>query len=119
MNIEELRSYCLSKQGATEDLPFGDDVLAFRIASKIFALSNLKEERPSVNLKCDPILAIQLREKYPGDVIPGYHMNKKHWNTVYLESAMKDSYLKHLVNHSYELVLAGLPPKLRNQFRET
>ncbi|HKK88991.1 MAG TPA: MmcQ/YjbR family DNA-binding protein [Saprospiraceae bacterium] len=116
MNIEALRDYCLSKAGATEDLPFGEDTLAFRVASKIFALTNLNDDRARVNLKCDPKLALELREKYPGDIIPGYHMNKKHWNTVYLDGAVSDSYLIHLVNHSYELVVAGLPPKLRNQY---
>lgn len=119
MNIEELREYCLNKAGTSEDLPFGEDTLAFRVAAKIFALTNLNDEHPRVNLKCDPKLAIELRDKYPGDIVPGYHMNKKHWNTVYLERGVPNSYLKHLVNHSYELVVAGLPPKLRKQFIPT
>ena len=116
MNIEELRHFCLNKPGATEDLPFGPDTLAFRVESKIFAITNLEDLPPRVNLKCHPELAIELREKYAGDIIPGYHMNKKHWNTVYLESSVPDRYLRHLINHSYELVVAGLPPGKRKKF---
>ncbi len=87
MNIEALRNYCLSKKMVTEDTPFGDQTLVFRVMEKIFALTGLDTEHCSVNLKCDPDFAIELREKY-ADIQPGYHMNKKHWNTVACENGL-------------------------------
>ncbi len=115
MNIEELRTYCLSKKAVTEDFPFGETTLVFRILGKLFALTSLDTEEPSVNLKCEPELAILLRDKYEA-VIPGYHMNKKHWNTVYLESDLKDSKLKELIDHSYDLVIGKLTKREREQY---
>ena len=102
MNIEELRDYCLSLPGAGEDFPFDETTLAFKVKGKIFVLTNL--ERPlSVNLKCDPELAIELREHYPS-VLPGYHMNKKHWNTVHIDGSVGDDRLKEWIFMSYKLV---------------
>lgn len=110
MNIEEFRSYCLSRKQATEDFPFDEFTLVFRVGNKIFAITGLDEVEPRVNLKCDPDRAEALREEYP-DIIPGWHMNKKHWNTVYLERELSDVVIKSLIDHSYELVFNSLPKK--------
>jgi len=103
MNIEVLRDYCISKKNVTESFPFGDDTLVFKVAGKIFALANLEGDL-SINLKCDPARAIELRERY-SSVIPGYHMNKKHWNTIYLDGSLPDKEVFSWVDHSYDLVL--------------
>ena len=102
MNIESLRDYCISKPGATEGFPFGDDTLVFKVKGKIFALANLDGDL-SVNLKCDPDRAIALREHY-SSVIPGYHMNKKYWNTIYIDGTIPDKEVYSWIDHSYELV---------------
>jgi predicted DNA-binding protein (MmcQ/YjbR family) len=102
MNIEILREYCISKKGVTESFPFGDDTLVFKANEKIFALVNLNGEL-SINLKCDPSLAIELRERY-SSVIAGYHMNKKHWNTIFLDGSVPDKEILKWIDHSYELV---------------
>lgn len=107
MNIELLRDYCLEKADTTEGLPFGDDTLVFKVKNKMFALANL-DGPLRVNLKCDPGRAIELREKYES-VIPGYHMNKKHWNTIISDGGLPDSEIFELVDHSYNLVLASIP----------
>lgn len=114
MRLDELRHYCLSKEQAGEDLPFGPDVLVFRVLGKMFALVNVEGLPRSVNLKCDPEWAMELRESYP-DIEPGYHMNKKHWNTVQLEGELSDDFLVELIDHSYDLVVAGLPKSARKQ----
>ncbi len=112
MNFKALDAYLLSKQGATYDYPFDDVVRVYRIAEKIFALTS--DTHPlSVNLKCDPIYALELRSLYEG-VTQGYHMNKKHWNTVMLEeSDVDDESIKELIDHSYELVYNSLSKKKR------
>lgn len=102
MNIEILREYCISKRNVTEGFPFGDDTLVFKTEGRIFALVNLEGEL-SVNLKCDPVLAIELRERY-SSVVPGYHMNKKHWNTVYIDGSVPDKEVFSWIDHSYDLV---------------
>jgi predicted DNA-binding protein (MmcQ/YjbR family) len=102
MNIESVREYCLSKQGADESFPFGETALVFKVAGKMFALVSLDSE-PSINLKCDPEKAIDLREQY-SFVVAGYHMNKQHWNTVYLDYSLPDKLLKEWIDHSYDLV---------------
>jgi predicted DNA-binding protein (MmcQ/YjbR family) len=102
MDIEILRDYCIAKKDATESFPFGEDTLVFKVNGKIFALANLDGE-PSVNLKCDPDFALELREKYPA-VTPGYHMNKKHWNTVILDGSVPDKEVFSWIDHSYKLV---------------
>ncbi len=111
MDIESIRHYCLSKLAATEDTPFGDEVLAFRVMGKIFGLVSLDprdlEKGVSINLKCDPDYAVELREKYT-DIQPGYHMNKKHWNTVQCENGLDVQLIKSLIDHSYELIVKSL-----------
>jgi len=103
MNVETLREYCISKKNVTESFPFGDDTLVFKTGGRIFALVNLEGDL-SINLKCNPALAIELRERY-SSVIPGYHMNKKHWNTVYIDGSVPDKEVFSWVDHSYDLVL--------------
>lgn len=102
MNIEELRDYCLSLPGASEHFPFDETTLVFKANDKIFALTDLEGEL-SVNLKCDPELAIELREQYPS-VKPGYHMNKKHWNTVDIDGTLSDKLIIEWIDHSYKLI---------------
>ena len=103
MNIEELRDYCLSLPGADESFPFDETTLTFKVNGKIFALTDL-EPPLSVNLKCDPELAIELREHYPS-VLPGYHMNKKHWNTVHIDGSVGYDLIKEWILMSYKLVI--------------
>jgi predicted DNA-binding protein (MmcQ/YjbR family) len=103
MNIESLREYCLSKPGAEETLPFGPDTLVYKVNGKIFLLTGLDEEQLSFNVKCDPDKAIELREEFPC-VLPGYHMNKKHWNTILVDGSVSSKQLKEWIDHSYELV---------------
>jgi predicted DNA-binding protein (MmcQ/YjbR family) len=102
MDIETLRDYCISKKGSRETFPFGDDTLVFKVKEKIFALVNLDGDL-SINLKCDPVLAIDLRERY-SSVTPGYHMNKKHWNTVLLDGSVPDKEVFSWIDHSYDLI---------------
>ncbi|WP_213520966.1 MmcQ/YjbR family DNA-binding protein [Nonlabens sp.] len=114
MQIDELRDYCLSKKGVTEEFPFDEVTLVFKVMNKIFCLAALKKwERgeKTINLKCDPVKAIELREKYYGTVIGGFHSNKKHWNTIYTDRDMPPEKLKHWINHSYELVVSNLTRK--------
>jgi len=114
MNIEEYRNFCLSFSGATEDLPFDENTLCFKIMGKIFSICDI-EEFESINLKCDPVKAIELRETYPDVVVPGYHMNKKHWNTVSMQSNLPDELIKKWITNSYNLVVAKLPKKDREK----
>lgn len=113
MNVEEVRGYCLSKKGAIEGFPFDDTTLVVKVGDKIFALLSLEGES-SINLKCDPLRAIELREIYPS-IIPGYHMNKKHWNTVMLDGSLPNDLILSMLDHSYELVFNSLPEKLRKE----
>jgi len=106
-NIESFREYCLSLPGVTESFPFDESTLVFKVINKLFALTGLNSPEFKVNLKCDPVKALELRAEYP-DVIPGYHMNKKHWNTVYFDGDLPDDLLVELVDHSYDLVVAKL-----------
>jgi len=103
MNIESLREYCISKPGASESFPFGDDTLVFKVKNKMFALVNLEGDL-SINLKCDPDLAVELREKYSA-VTPGYHMNKKFWNTVLCDGYVPDPLIENWIDHSYNLIV--------------
>lgn len=112
MHIEAIRSYCLGKKGVSESFPFDEETLVFKVLGKIFLLAPLERVPSQVNLKCDPLRALELRESYDGIVVPGYHMNKKHWNTLYIEQ-LPEQLLKELIDHSYELVVAGLPKKQR------
>jgi predicted DNA-binding protein (MmcQ/YjbR family) len=102
MNVESIREYCIKKERVTEGFPFGDDTLVFKVDGKIFALLNLDGDL-SINLKCDPGYAIELRERYQS-VIPGYHMNKKHWNTVLIDGTVPDREVLNWIDHSYELI---------------
>jgi predicted DNA-binding protein (MmcQ/YjbR family) len=108
MDLEQFREYCLSKPGTTEGTPFGPDVLVFKIGGKMFALAALDEVPATVNLKCDPDLALDLRDRHD-QVRPGYHMNKKHWNTVEIEGGIPDAELRKMIDHSYDLVIKRLP----------
>ena len=110
MNIEELRDYCLQKPGVTEGFPFGEDTLVFKVGEKIFLLTGL--DSPSFNAKCDPELAVELREQHD-EVKPGFHMNKKHWNTVHTDGSLTNKQLRNMIDHSYELVFKSLPKKLQ------
>jgi predicted DNA-binding protein (MmcQ/YjbR family) len=103
MNIESLREYCLSKPGAEETLPFGPDTLVFKVAGKAFLLTGLDREDLRFNVKCDPDKALELREEYPC-VLPGYHMNKKHWNTIVVDGSVSSKQLKEWIDDSYNLV---------------
>jgi predicted DNA-binding protein (MmcQ/YjbR family) len=111
MNIESLRDYCLSKPGVTESFPFGEETLVFKLKDKIFLLCGLKNP-DRFNVKCDPEKAISLREEYE-EVQPGYHMNKTHWNTVYMNGRLNDTRLMEMIDHSYELIKRSLPANKR------
>ncbi|WP_186757476.1 MmcQ/YjbR family DNA-binding protein [Echinicola salinicaeni] len=113
MDIVFFRDYCLAKSGVTEDTPFGPETLCFKVGGKIFAITDIALFE-SVNLKCDPERAVELREHYSG-IIPGYHMNKKHWNTVSSKGDVPDRLILELVDHSYNLIFKGLPKKLQNE----
>src|SRR5205809_931145 len=112
MDAADFREYCLQKDAAIEDTPFGKDVLVFKVAGKMFALAALDEIPVTANLKCDPDLALELRDQYE-QVRPGYHMNKKHWNTVEIDSGMSDTELRKMIDHSYDLVIKSLPKAAR------
>jgi len=107
MNIEEFREYCMAKPGVTEEFPFDEVTLVFKVAGKVFVLTNLDGDW-SLNLKCDPERAIELREQYPA-IQPGYHMNKVHWNTVMMDGSLSQKLILELIDHSYQLVVAKLP----------
>ena len=109
MNIEEFRAYCLSKKGVSECMPFGPDTLVFKVLDKMFALAPL-DESFSFSVKCDPELAVDLRERYPC-VQPGYHMNKKMWNTITVDGSVSDDMLYQWIDHSYNEVIKGMPRK--------
>jgi len=112
MNVEEVRDYCLSKKSVTESTPFDDVTLVFKVAGKMFALLPLDEINLSINLKCEPEKAVSLREMYPS-VKPGYHMNKNHWNTVYVDGTVEKKLILQWIDDSYQLVINSLPRKTR------
>ncbi len=113
MNIEDFVTYCLAKPNVEECFPFGPENLVFKVFGKIFTIVDLEGIPLKANLKCDPDYAVQLRDEYE-DVQPGYHMNKKHWNTVTLEGHLENRLIKSLIDHSYELVVKSLPAKQKN-----
>ena len=115
MNIEEIRDYCLAKPGVTEDMPFSEDTLVFRVGEKLFLLTSLSQG-DRFNVKCDPELAIELREQH-SEVQPGYHMNKKHWNTVHTNGNLSRKEICDMIDHSYDLVLKSLPKNIREQIK--
>ena len=112
MNIEQLRDYCLSKKGVEESFPFDSQTLVFKVQGKVFLLTDIDEFPVSFNVKCDPEKAIALREEFPC-VSPGFHMNKKHWNTVIIDDSLSRKQLLELIDNSYELVFLGLPKIIR------
>jgi predicted DNA-binding protein (MmcQ/YjbR family) len=111
MNIEELRAYCLSKKGVTESFPFDEYTLVFKVMDKMFLLTGLDEEL-SINIKCEPEKAEELRAEYPS-VLPGYHMSKKHWNTVMIDGTIRDKQIYEWIDESYDLVVNSLSKKKR------
>ena len=121
MNLETYYDYCISKKGVTEHFPFDKDTLVFKVGGKMFALSSLiqwEKGEASVNLKCDPERALELRAEYE-DIIPGWHMSKIHWNTIYLNKNVSDKLVKELIDHSYELVFKSLTKKIQLEILET
>lgn len=110
MTMESIRDFCMVLPGVTEELPFGPDTLVFKVMGKVFLLTPLDSPRAQFNAKCDPEKAVELRETYP-DVKPGYHMNKKHWNTVYVTGSIPAALLYDWIRHSYDLVVKSLPKK--------
>jgi predicted DNA-binding protein (MmcQ/YjbR family) len=104
MNIETIREYILQKADITEGFPFGEDTLVFKVSDKIFFLTGLESSPLQFNVKCDPDKAIELREEYPESVLPGYHMNKKHWNSVIVDGRLSARQLKEMIDLSYDLV---------------
>src|SRR5918996_6053238 len=108
MDVESFREYCLGKAAVSEGTPFGPDVLVFKVTGKMFALLALDEVPATANLKCNPDRALELRDQYE-QVRPGYHMNKKHWNTVEIDSGIPDLELRRMIDHSYQLVVSSLP----------
>lgn len=118
MNIEQIRTYCLSKKATTEGFPFDEDTLVFKVLGKLFALVPLKKWESGeavINLKADPDYALELRATYPS-IRPGFHMNKKHWNTVYLhEGVLEFTMLKLLIDHSYDMVVKSMTKKMQAQ----
>ena len=126
MDLAKFREYCLSKPQATEGTPFGPDTLIFKVGGKIFAIASLDEVPARANLKCDPDLALELRDRYE-QVRAGYHMNKKHWNTIEIESGVPDAEIRKMIDHSYDLVVkkvsktkgGSASPKTMNALRRT
>lgn len=113
MDIETLREYCLSKKAVTEDFPFGETTLVFRVKEKIFLLVALDADPLQFNAKCDPDKAAELREMYDA-VKPGYHMNKKHWNTIIIDGSISSKLIKEMIDDSYNLIVQSLPKKIKD-----
>jgi predicted DNA-binding protein (MmcQ/YjbR family) len=116
MRPRELRDHCLGFRGSEETFPFGPQTSVFKVAGKMFALSRLAQRPLQISLKCEPALALQLREAHR-EVLPGYHLNKRHWNTVALDGSVPDEELLELIDHSYELVVARLPRAERDNLK--
>ncbi len=116
MDFEDIRERCLGMPGVTEGFPFGEDVLVFKVAGKMFLLTNLATDPVSFNAKCDPERAVELREEYTG-VNPGYHMNKQHWNTVSFDGSVTDELAEELIEHSYDLVFSKLTKKAQREIK--
>ena len=114
MDMEQLRGYLLSLPQVTEGQPFGPEVVVYKVAGKMFALVDYDSVPPSMNLKCDPDRALDLRDFHEA-IRPGYHMNKKHWNTLDLDGSLRDTLVLELVRHSFDLVVAGLPKTVREK----
>jgi len=120
MNIQQLHEFCLAKKGVTEHFPFDEDILVFKVGGKMFALTSLKDwenATPSVNLKCNPERALELRAEYES-IEPGYHMSKVHWNTVALNGDVPDKMVCELINDSYAIIFQNLPKKVQLEITE-
>ncbi|MFO7672262.1 MAG: MmcQ/YjbR family DNA-binding protein [Lutibacter sp.] len=115
MNIEEFRDYCLSKNQVTESFPFDEETLVFKVAGKMFALAGLEHHPATVSLKCDPDKALELREEYD-EIMPGYHMNKTHWNSAIIDGNLSHKLIRELIDDSYNLVVKGMPKKQQKDF---
>lgn len=114
LKLQDVRDYCSKKKGVTETFPFDFQTLVIRVGDKMFLLTDIDSEILSVNLKCDPFLALDLRSRY-SQVTPGYHMNKKHWNTVVIDGEIPDKEIFMMIDHSYDLVLNGLKKSLKEK----
>ncbi|HCQ30008.1 MAG TPA: MmcQ-like protein [Flavobacteriales bacterium] len=112
MTIEQYVDFCLSLPGVEESFPFDDKTLVFKVGGKMFALTNI-DSFDFINLKCNPDKALELRAQYPEDILPGYHMNKKHWNSVSTNGNINDEMLHSLIRHSYQLVYDKLPKRVK------
>jgi len=112
MDLEYFRQHCLTKKGVTEEFPFDEHTLVLKVMGKMFALTGLEREEFAVNLKCDPERAVDLRERHP-EISAGYHMSKKHWNTVACEGGLDPRLIAELIDHSYDLVVSKMTKKLR------
>ena len=110
MNIDEIREYCLSKKAVTESFPFDEVTLVFKVLDKMFLLTNLDGDL-SINIKCNPEKALELRASYPDTVLPAFHMSKKHWNTIKMNGRMEAEKVKFWIDHSYELVVGKMSKK--------
>jgi len=117
MTAASLRRWCLSRDGVTEEFPFNASTSVFKVAGKMFALSALRSRPLRVSVKCDPELAAQLRISYPA-IAPGYHLNKRHWNTLTLDGSLADDFVFEMLEDSYDLVVAGLPRKVRELLQD-
>lgn len=115
MNVEVFRAYCLQKKQVTENFPFDQSTLVFKVAGKMFALTGLDKKPFTVNLKCNPEKALELREEHGLMIIPGWHMNKKHWNTVTFDGDLPSKLLTELIDHSYDLVVQSLTKKAQKE----
>jgi predicted DNA-binding protein (MmcQ/YjbR family) len=113
MHIEAIREYCIAKKGTTEEFPFDESTLVFKVMGKMYALVGLERSPLSINLKCDPERAIELREEYSEEILEGWHMSKKHWNTVRLEQGLDSKLIVEMMDHSYDLVVSKMTKKLR------
>ena len=112
MNAADLRGWCLQQPGALEDFPFTPEHSVFKVAGKMFAISALEREPLEVSVKCEPDLAVELRESYPA-IRPGWHLNKRHWNTIAIDGSLPDELLRDLIEDSYDLVVSGLPKRVQ------
>jgi len=118
LNIEEYRNYCIAKKGVTESFPFDEKTLVFKVMGKMFALTGLEHHPTRVNLKCDPERSVELREEYDGEIYGAFHMNKLHWNTIELEMNLPNDLIIKLIDHSYDLVVAKLTKKMREELAD-
>ncbi len=116
MDVEQLREYCLQKPGATEGFPFGEETMVFKVGEKIFLLVGL-DQGDRFNAKVDPDTAVEWREQYD-EITPGFHMNKKHWNTVRIDGGLKNSFIREIIDHSYAIVFKALPAKVRTTIQD-